>query len=91
MTKRLEANIPYVRRTISADSICYASTAVVLFVDPTSRLWNESIILNISRVQFAPRFSVRKIAITSMKGRSTVTITTQRNLHSGVTDAELRY
>ena len=89
--KRLEANILYVRRTISADLTSYASTAVVLFVDPTSRRWNENIILNISRVQFAPPFSVRKIAITSMKGRYTVTITTQRNLHNGVTDAEPRY
>ena len=89
--KRLGANIPYVKRTISAGLICYASTAVVLFVDPTSRLWNESIILNISHVQFAPPFLVRKIAITSMKGRYTVTITTRRSLHSGVTVAELRY
>ena len=89
--KRAEANIPCVRRIISADLICYASIAAALFADPTSRPWNESIILNISRAQFAPPFSVRKIATTNMKGRFIVTTTIQPNLHSGVTDAELLY
>lgn len=89
--KRAEANILCVRQTTSADLICYASIAVALFVDPTLRLWNESIILNISHAQFVPRFSVRKIATTNMKGKFTVTTTTQPSLHSGVTDAGLQY
>lgn len=89
--KRAEANIPCVRQTISADLICFASIVAALFVDPTLRPWNGSIILNISRAQFAPPFSVRKIATTNMKGRFTVTTTTRPSLHSGVTDAELLY
>lgn len=91
MTKKAKANILCVRLTISADLTCCASIAAALYVDPTSRPWSGSITFNISRAQFVRPFSVRKTAITNMKGRSTVITTTQHNLHNGATDAEPRY
>ena len=86
-----KASIPCVKQTISADLICYVSIVAALSVDPTLRPWNESIILNISLARFVLPFSVRKTATTNMRGRSTVTITTQRNLHNVATDAGPRY
>ena len=85
--KMAVGNTRYVRRTISGDWTCCASSVEVLFGGRTSPLRSENITLNISPVRSARPSSVLRIATMSMKAKFIATITTQRNLRSDATGA----
>jgi len=78
--KMEKGNIHCVRPTTFDASTFYATNVVVRFADLISPRWSASIILIISHVRYAQRFSVLKIVTMSMMVVYIAITITQHNL-----------